>query len=121
MLLPLISVRLHGWLDELVVLVYLAGALLLKLQGPARGIALGGAALHFLLTRLTAYPQGSVRVIPFRVHAFIELGEGAAVLAATLVLAGNQPVLARLFLGLMGAAQFGAFAFSDYGPRTRRA
>lgn len=121
MLFPLIGVRLHGWLDELVVLVYLAGALVLGLHGPARVIAFGGAAVHFLLTRLTAYPQGTIRVIPFRTHAFIELGEGIAVLAATVALAGGQATSGRLFLGFMGAAQFGAFAFSDYGPRTRAA
>jgi len=71
-LFPIIGVRLHGWLDELVVLVYLAGALLLTLPGQARLIAFGGAAVHFVLTRLTAYPRGTIRLIPFRVHAFIE-------------------------------------------------
>lgn len=111
--------RLHGWLDDLVVLVYLAGALALGLHGPARVIAFGGAAVHFLLTRLTAYPQGMIRVIPFRTHAFIELGEGLAVLAGTFALAREQPPVARMFLVLMGASQLGAFALSDYGPRAR--
>lgn len=117
MLFPIIGVRLHGWLDELVVLVYLAGALLLTLPGQARLIAFGGAAVHFVLTRLTAYPRGTIRLIPFRVHAFIELGEGLAVLGATLAFAWTQPVGERAFLAFMGASQLGAFAFSDYGPR----
>jgi hypothetical protein len=116
-LFPIIGVRLHGWLDELVVLVYLAGALLLPLHGEARVIAFVGAAVHFLLTRLTAYPQGTIRIIPFRVHAYIELGEGLAVLAATVAFAWTQPVPARAFLAAMGASQLGAFAFSDYGQR----
>jgi hypothetical protein len=119
MLFPLIGVRLHGWLDDLVVLVYLAGALLLGLHGPARVIAFGGAAVHFLLTRLTDYPQGTIALIPFRVHAFIELGEGLVVLAATFAAAWDQPLPVRAFLSFMGASQVGAFAFSDYGPRVR--
>jgi len=121
MFLPLIGVRLHGWLDDLVVLVYLAGALALGLHGPARVIAFGGAAVHFVLTRLTDYPQGTIHLIPFRTHAFIELGEGAAVLAATFAVAWDQPPPVRGFLAAMGAAQLGAFAFSDYGPRVRAA
>jgi hypothetical protein len=121
MFLPLIGARLHGWLDDMVVLVYLAGALLLGLHGPARVIALGGAAVHFLLTRLTDYPQGTIRLIPFRAHAFIELGEGVAVLASTLAVAWGYPLSIRVFLAGMGASQLGAFAFSDYGPRLRTA
>ena len=120
MLFPIIGVRLHGWLDDLVVLVYLAGAYALGLGGVALGIALGGAAVHFLLTRFTAYTQGTFKLIPFRVHAFIELGEGIAVLAATLAFTAAEPTGVRLFLGAMGVSQFGAFGFSDYGARAPR-
>ena len=118
MLIPLIGARLHGWLDDLVVLVYLAGAFAFGLGGAALAIAIGGAIAHFTLTRLTNYPQGTFKLIPFRVHAFIELGEGMAVLAATLVVAGERPLAQRLFLGAMGFSQLGAFALSDYGPTT---
>ena len=37
MLIPLIGARLHGWLDDLVVLVYLAGAFALGLGGASAG------------------------------------------------------------------------------------
>ena len=115
---PLIPARLHGWLDDLVVLAYIAGALLLGLRGLAAGVAFAGAAVHFTLTRLTDYPQGTFKVIPFRAHAFIELGEGLLVLAATFLLLGGLPLLPRSFLILMGGSQLLAFAFSDYGPVT---
>jgi hypothetical protein len=114
MLWPLIGVRLHGLLDELVVLTYLLGAFVLHLQGGARTVALAGATTHFLLTRFTNYPEGTVKLIPFRVHAFIELAEGIAVIAATAGLRGASPPSARLFLLLLGLSQFGAFSFSDY-------
>jgi len=114
MLYPLIGPRLHGWLDDLVVLTYLAGAWLLGLSGIALWIACGGAAVHFLLTRFTDYPQGTIKLIPFRTHAFIELGEGLLVLAATLLLARQVALPGRIFLILMGLSQLVAFAFSDY-------
>jgi len=115
---PLIGARLHGWLDDVVVLIYLAGAFALGLGGAALAIAIGGATVHFLLTRFTDYPQGTFKLIPFRVHAFIELGEGLAVLAASLTVAGDRPLAQRLFLGAMGVSQLDAFALSDY--RTSR-
>jgi hypothetical protein len=110
---PLIGARLHGWLDDLVALTYLLGILLLRLGDGARAAAIAGAAVHFTLTRLTNYPQGTFKLIPFRTHAFIELGEGLGILAAAALLAAT-PMPARLFLGFMGATQLGAFAFSDY-------
>jgi hypothetical protein len=116
MLYPLIPPRLHGWLDDLVVLTYLAGAWLLGLSGLAQGVAITGAIAHFVLTRLTDYPQGTIKVIPFRTHAFIELGEGVLVLAATLLLVKEVTPVGRIFLIAMGLSQFVAFGFSDYGP-----
>jgi hypothetical protein len=115
MLYPLIPPRLHGWLDDLVVLTYLAGVWVLGLTGLAAVVAFAGAAVHFALTRLTDYPQGTWKVIPFRIHAFIELGEGVLVLAATLLFLGGLAFPGRLFLILMGLSQFVAFGFSDYG------
>jgi hypothetical protein len=117
---PLIGVRVHGWLDDVVVLVYLAGTIVFGLYGAAALIALAGAAVHFALTRVTDYPQGSWRLVPFRAHAFVELAEGVGVLAATAALTTSHPPAARLFLAAMGASQLGAFAFSDYGARPSR-
>jgi hypothetical protein len=113
---PLIPPRLHGWLDDLVVLTYVAGAVLLHLSGLSLVLALFGAVVHFVLTRLTDYPQGTWKLIPFRTHAFIELGEGIVVLGAALALLGGLPLVPRLFLIGMGLSQLVAFGFSDYGP-----
>jgi hypothetical protein len=114
MFFSLIGARLHGWLDDLVTLTYIGGALLLGLSGWALVLALAGAAVHFALTRLTDYPQGTWRVIPFAKHAYIELAEGLGVLAGTALLTGSAPASARILLGLLGASQLVAFGFSDY-------
>lgn len=115
MFFPLLGPRLHGWLDDLVALSYLAGIWLLGLSGAAAAVGYAGAAAHFLLTRLTDYPQGTWRKIPFRAHAWIELAEGVLVLAATWLLVREVSGLGRAFLTVMGGSQFVAFAFSDYG------
>src|SRR5690349_17908457 len=108
MLLPIIGRRLHGWLDDLVVLLYLVGIFGLPLHGAARAIGLAGAAVHFLLTRFTDYPQGTWKCVPFRVHAYIELAEGLGVLIATLALVGAHAEAAPIFLFFMGLSQLGA-------------
>ena len=114
MFLPLIGARLHGWLDDVVVLVYVLGTLLIPLRGAALAIALAGAAFHFLLTRFTNYPQGTFKVIPFRVHAVLELGEGIVVIVAAARLVPAHASAAGVFLLLMGVSQLGAFSFSSY-------
>jgi hypothetical protein len=111
---PLIGVRLHGWLDDIVVLVFLIGIRVLELHGAAFFIALAGAAVHFALARCTRYPQGQYGLVSFRTHAFIELAEGILVLAAALLFVSPQASVARAFLAVMGGLQFGAFALSDY-------
>jgi hypothetical protein len=120
MLYPLIGPRLHGWLDDLVTLTYLLGAWSLHLSGLALTLALTGAGVHFLLTRFTDYPQGTWRVIRFSHHAYIELGEGIALLVATWTLLPAAPLAARIFLSVMGANQLGAFATSDYADASLR-
>jgi hypothetical protein len=112
--LPLIGPRLHGWLDDVVVLIYLLGTFFLHLRGAALAVALAGAVFHFLLTRFTNYPQGTFKLIPFRVHAFLELGEGLAVIVVSSLVVPAHASAAGVFLLLMGVSQLGAFSFSNY-------
>jgi hypothetical protein len=114
MLLPPIGARLHGWLDDVVVVLYGLGAILIPLRGAALALALGGAAIHFLLTRFTDYPHGTFKWIPFRTHAFIELAEGIVLVVATTRFLPPHGLAAGTFLVLMGLSQIGAFAFSNY-------
>ena len=113
MLYPLIPVRIHGWLDDGMVLLYLGGAWVLHLEGDGLALALAFAGLHFLLTRLTAYPQGALKWIPLPVHAFLELAEGIAIGGFGYVIAGFDAIRAGAFLEVMGASHILIFAFCD--------
>ena len=115
MLLPLIPVRIHAYLDDAVVLTYLMGAFILDLRGTAIAVALLGALLHFFITRFTDYPAGVVKLLGIRTHAFIELAEGVLVLAATwTLLPADTPTKHMVFLTLLGVSQLAAFVFTDY-------
>jgi len=101
-------------LDELVVLLYMFGIVALDMRGAALTIALSAGILHFALARFTDYPRGTIRRIPFRTHALLELAEGVLVLAATWALCGDERAAPHGYLTLMGVTQLGAFALSDY-------
>jgi len=114
-LLRLIPPRVHAFLDDGVILLYLMGSFIVGLRERAMAIALVGAAIHFFITRFTNYPAGTVRLLSFKVHGIIELCEGLLVLGATWVLLpGVAPGKHIAFLTVMGTLQLGAFAFSDY-------
>lgn len=115
MLLRLVPPRIHAFLDDGVILLYLMGSFIVGLRERAMAIALVGAAIHFFITRFTNYPAGTVKLLSFRTHGFIELFEGIFVLAATwLLLPGNAPGKHIAFLTFLGLLQIAAFAFSDY-------
>jgi hypothetical protein len=113
MIYPWIGARLHGVLDDLVVLTYLVGSYLFGLHGAALAVAVGGALVHFLLARTTDYPEGQLKLIRFRTHAYIELTEGLVVLTASAVV-GAVALPQRLFLVGLGLSQLVAFSFSNY-------
>ena len=92
MLLRLVPPRVHAYLDDGVVLLYLMGSFIVGLRERAMAIALMGAVIHFFITRFTNYPAGTVRLLSFKAHGAIELFEGLLVLAATwLLLPGHAP------------------------------
>jgi hypothetical protein len=120
MLISLLPARLHGWLDDLASLSYLAAALFLGFEGAALALVLLGAMVHLLNTRLTDYPQGSIKVYPLRVHAYIELCEGAAMLAGAVGLSALS-TWQHAALYLFGLSQIGAALTSDLTPPVARA
>jgi hypothetical protein len=111
---PLLGARLHGILDDVVVALYLLGVWALKLRGIPLGIAIAAAVVHFVNARITDYPQGTFRRIPFTTHASLELAEGLVVLCAAWTLVPRELLAGRVFLTIMGLGQVGAYLISDY-------
>lgn len=116
LIIPFMSARLHGVLDDIVSVTYILAAWLLNFSTAGWTIAIGGALVHFLLTRTTNYPQGQLKWIDFRTHAYVELMEGVAVIVLAWAFLGSEGGLLgeRVALTFLGANQFVAFAFTDY-------
>lgn len=109
-----LSPLIHGFIDIAVVLAFLAAPVLLDFHAVPRIACYVIAAVHLVMTLLTAFPVGIVKIIPFTVHGAIE-----AVVAPTLVVLpwilgfSNVPG-ARTFYVLSGVAVAIVWATTNY-------
>jgi hypothetical protein len=87
MKLRFVPLRVHGMLDDTAWPSYLLVWWLLDVQGHAASALFAAAALHFVNTRVTDYPQGQLKLWSFGTHRRVEFAEGLAVIAAGLLLA----------------------------------
>jgi hypothetical protein len=111
----LLSARLHGFLDLVTVAVFVLAPFLFGLGGYVAAVAWGLAALHLLMTLLTRFPLGLVKVIPFPVHGAVELVVGVVlVLAMPRMLAAGPGSPARTFFVDAGAALLVVWLLTRY-------
>ena len=109
-----LSARIHGYLDFVIVLILVIAPFAVGLGGSPALIAWLIAAGHLLLILATRYPMGVWRVIPFFVHGLIELAI-AAFFAALPFTAGYSPGSpARRFYVTMAALVFLLWILTDY-------
>jgi hypothetical protein len=69
----ILSSKVHGIIDYILVLFLATSPYLFKMESPLCIITYSLACVHFLLTILTNFEPGILKLIPFRVHGFIEL------------------------------------------------
>jgi hypothetical protein len=87
----LLNARLHGFLDLATVAVFLLAPFFFGLGGYVAAVAWGLAAVHLLMTLLTRFPLGLVKVIPFPIHGMVELVVGVVLVLAMPRLLGASP------------------------------
>lgn len=114
-MMKILNPRVHGYIDYLAVLYFLAAPSLFGFTGLPATIFYVLAAAHLILTLLTAYPLGVVKVIPFPLHGGIELLAGIALVALPWLLGfANSDVLARNIYVASGVVLFIAWLVTDY-------
>jgi hypothetical protein len=106
-----ISARAHGLLDYVVVVVFALAPTVLGLTGLAALLAYALAGVHLVMTLLTAFPLGVLRVIPFRVHGLVEVVVGPALVVLALALFSGAAWGFYLF---MGSVILVVWALTDY-------
>ncbi|MGE5275854.1 MAG: hypothetical protein ACM3SU_02560, partial [Acidobacteriota bacterium] len=100
----ILSARIHGMLDFVVVAVFLLAPLLVGLGGSPAAISYALAVVHLLLTLMTRFPAGRWKIVPFFVHGIVELVVGIALLILPSFAGYSPGSPARRFYLAIGAA-----------------
>jgi len=111
----IVSPRVHGVLDYVFAALFLGAPLWLDFTSPVAqfsSFAFGGAIL--LLSLMTRYPLGVLRVIPFPVHGGIEFVSALVLIALPWLGRFEAALPARNFFLATGAVLFGLWLTTDY-------
>src|SRR5471030_1838236 len=96
-----ISPKIHGIIDYLVVVFLLASPTIFGFTGLLTNFTYALGAVHLLLTILTKYSVGLVKVIPFPVHGAIEFLVGVLLIVLAYTLFKNDAT-GKLYYILFG-------------------
>lgn len=113
-MLKVLSPRVHGFLDYVVVALFALAPTLFGFGGMPATVAYALAGIHFTLTVLTAFPMGLVKLVPFKVHGVLEAGAMLGILAAPWIFGfADVPAARNFYLGA-GALIAGVVVLTNY-------
>lgn len=109
-----ISPRVHGYIDYFTVAVFLLAPMAVGLTGVSAMLAYTLAGVHLLMTLMTDFPLGVVKLIPFAVHGWVERAVGPLLVLVPFVppVAADAP--AQIFYVLIGIVIILVGLLTDY-------
>ena len=110
----IISSKLHGILDYIVVIFLLVSPTIFKMECPVSCFTYSLAGVHFLLTILTRFELGLIKVIPFPVHGIIEFFVAIGLALASFWFNRNGNVLGFYFYLYCAVAIMIVFILTDF-------
>jgi hypothetical protein len=102
----MISPRTHGWMDYAAGLLFLAAPSIWRFGSIATSFCYVVGAAVIVMSLMTAYSMGVFRVIPFRVHRFVDLVLGPVLVVAPWLFGFPDDVHARNFMVIAGLGVF---------------
>jgi hypothetical protein len=109
-----ISAKVHGCLDYGVVLLFLAAPALLHFTMVPSLIAYTLAGIHLLLTFLTDFPLGAIKVIPLKWHGVVEMVVGPVLMAIPFIFGFASEAAAGCFYEVIGMVILLVWGFTAY-------
>lgn len=104
----------HGYLDYITVVIFLLAPSLLGLSGLPAMIAYGLAAIHLVLTLATDFPSSLFKIIPFKLHGWLERLVGPLLIVLPFILGFSNDAVARNFYILIGIVIIVVGIFTNY-------
>lgn len=105
----------HGILDYLTVALFVLAPSLFGFTGTAAIISYALAGIHLAMTLFTNMPLGIIKIIPMKLHAFVEMLVGPVLVIGALAV----PALVtggRAFFIAAGLVICAVWLLSHYGP-----
>lgn len=87
--------KIHGFLDYLTVLAFAAIPTFFGLKGLPANLSYLLAIIHFLMTILTNFEVGLFKVLPLRIHKFVEVLVGPGLMVSPWVFGFSHYTTAR--------------------------
>ena len=109
-----ISPKIHGLIDYLSVIFLFISPTLFGFTGLVGIFTYALGAVHLLLTILTNYPLGIVKVIPVTAHASIELLAGVALIVLAYMLFADNAEGSKLYYVIFGTVILLTWLVTDY-------
>lgn len=112
----IISAQTHVVLDYITVIALLAIPDLVSLTPNATVLSYSLAGIHFIMTVMTDFSGGIIKLIPFKVHGYVELIVGIAlvILAFTVFKGDNAD---EIYFACVGIVILIVFSITDYHKR----
>lgn len=98
----MITSKIHGVLDYVTVLIFALSPSLFALSETGATIAYTLAVVHLLMTILTAFSMGVIKVIPFQFHGYVELVVGLTLAIGPWLINDLLSSTDQLYFSVMG-------------------
>src|ERR1700730_3606903 len=110
-----ISLTVHGAIDYLAVVIFAGAPAIIGLSGWPAALSYALAGIHLLMTLLTDFPAGVIKVIPIVLHQWVERIVGPVLVILAFVL---MTQIARAFFVAMGVIIFAVERLTAYRSTT---
>jgi hypothetical protein len=112
----------HGYLDYFTVILFAAAPTVLGLTGIPAMLAYALAVIHLVMTLVTDFPLGIIKLISFTIHGWVERVVGPVLIIVPFVLGFSTNVVARNFYMAIGVVIVLVGLITDYkGVETAKA
>ena len=110
----MISPTNHGYLDFATVVIFLLVPTLFSLNGLPAILAYALAIIHLAVTLATDFPFGVIKIIPFKLHGWIERLVGPSLVVMPFILGFANDAAARNFYVFIGLVIIVVGMLTDY-------
>jgi hypothetical protein len=110
-----ISLTVHGVIDYLAVAIFAVAPAVIGLSGWPAALSYALAGIHLLMTLVTDFPAGVIKVIPIALHQWVERIVGPVLIILAFV---SMTEAARAFFVAMGIIIFAVERLTAYRSTT---